>query len=225
MTNNGCPFKPRRGYVDGRSDYLFHFYKVVDDDGNRDGDTNVPTRSPIASRNIEDPLYPWQIYSLIGTKPILQIVTDFYERVFDDTENDWFRGVFVDVAPLNHHIQTQAAYWVDAMGGGKYYHGGNYRLTFHHTHNAREIMNAKGAKQWMHHMKGALLAVKDKSVFANDPRILTCIVSFLEAKMRTYATDHGWEFDESDFIFLRNEFSRKAKDEDTNKGIEVTSEL
>lgn len=214
MTSNGCPFKPRHGYVDARSDYLYHFHNTVDDDDTDADDGNLPTKSLVASTNVEDPLYFWQLYSLIGAEPIMDIVTNFYERVFADTDNPWFRDVFENVAPLGHHINAQVAYWVDAFGGGRWYHGGNYRLNFHHTHNAREIMTAKGAQRWMYHMGGALMAAKDKTVFKDDPRILTCIVDFLEAKMRTYAMDHGWKFDEADFAPLRESFKQDRKEKD-----------
>ena len=30
------------------------------------------------------------------------------------------------------------------MGGGKQYHGSDFRLNFHHTNNARSVMNAAG---------------------------------------------------------------------------------
>jgi len=205
MTSNGCPFKARKGYVDARSDYLFHFHKAVDDDGD-DDDNKLPTKSLMASTNIEDPLYFWQLYSLIGSEPIMDLVTDFYKRVFADIGNSWFRDVFVNVAPLGHHIHTQAAYWVDAFGGGRRYHGGNHRLNFHHVYNAREIMNAKGAQRWMYHMRGALMAAKDQRVFKKDPRVIPCIVDFLEAKMRTYAMNHGWQFEEADFEPLKRAF-------------------
>jgi truncated hemoglobin YjbI len=206
----GCPFEARRGYVDARSDYLFYFHNVVDDDSSGTED-DLPPKSLVASTNLDDPLYFWQIYSLIGHKPLVALVTDFYKRVFDDTENDWFRGVFVAIAPLNHHIMTQAAYWVDAFGGGKRYHGGNYRVNFHHTYNAREVMNARGAKRWMHHMTNTLISAKDTGVFKKDPRILPCIVDFLDAKMRTYAHE-TWDFDASDFNQLREVFGHRKED-------------
>jgi len=108
MTSKGCPFQPKRGYTDARADYLFHFYKVVIDDDddhgddqyhdkststniNQDKEDNLPTPSRIASMSTDDPLYFWQLYSLIGRDPlILEIVTSFYRRVFADTDNPWF---------------------------------------------------------------------------------------------------------------------------------------
>ena len=200
-----CPFEPKRGYVDARIDYLNHFHSLGSSNSD-DDDSSHPSSSRVAGTNPDDPLFFWQLYSLIGHHLVVDIVSEFYERVFADTDNPWFRDVFERAAPKGHHINTQVAYWVDAFGGGRCYHGGNYRLNFHHTHNAREIMTAKGAAHWMHHMKETLLHLlleEKHPILVDDPRIFCCIVNFLETKMRTYAEEHGWKFDESDFATLK----------------------
>merc|ERR1712137_1468185 len=110
--------------------------------------------SLVASPSVEEALYPWQLYSLLGRRRIHKLIHSFYTRVFNDEE---FRVAFANVASKRHHIQTQTAFWIDAMGGGRQYHGGDYRLHFHHTHNASSVMNAEGARRWMHHMTGAIL--------------------------------------------------------------------
>ena len=214
-----CPFEPKRGYVDARIDYLNHFHSLGNSSSDGD-DSNLPTSSRVASTNPEDPLYFWQLYSLIGHDLVVEIVSEFYERVFADTDNPWFRDVFERAAPKRHHINTQVAYWVDAFGGGRCYHGGNYRLNFHHTRNAREIMTARGAAHWMHHMKETLLHLlleERDPILVGDPRVFSCIVNFLETKMRTYAEEHGWKFDESDFVALKEAATRAINDktEDT----------
>mmetsp|Transcript_11398 Transcript_11398/g.13783 ORF Transcript_11398/g.13783 Transcript_11398/m.13783 type:complete len:241 (+) Transcript_11398:81-803(+) len=194
MTANKCPFSPCRGYatLDSRSEYLLH--KGIDD-SDAAGDIS---QSLTADTDVTKALYFWQLYSLIGDKPIIAIVEKFYERVYADTEDTKFRHAFTRLASMDHHIATQAAFWIDAMGGGRVYHGGRYRLEFHHRHNAREVMNAAGAKRWMYHMRKAL----DDYDFTqlNDPRIKTCILEFLKSKMMTYAYEFGWNFDESDFV-------------------------
>uniref|UniRef100_A0A7R9ZGP8 Uncharacterized protein n=1 Tax=Pseudictyota dubia TaxID=2749911 RepID=A0A7R9ZGP8_9STRA len=155
-----------------------------------------------ASLNVSEPLYFWQLYSLIGHQPVLDIVQNFYERVFDDHEAPWFRDVFVRIGGIEYHVSAQAAYWVDAMGGGKLYHGGNVRVQFHHQHNARKVMTLAGAERWMHHMRGAL----DEYDFSrfNDPRIKLCILEFLRSRMKVYADQHGWKFDEKAFTDSAN---------------------
>ena len=39
--------------------------------------------------------------------------------------------------------------WLDVMGGGLKYHGAEFRLNFHHQHNAFQLMNEKGAERWI----------------------------------------------------------------------------
>ena len=99
-----------------------------------------------ASNDITKPIQFWQLYSVLGHDRVVGIVKNFYERVFDD--EDWFRTVFARVGGINHHINTQSGMWLDVMGAGPAYHGGEFRLSFHHSHNAIQLMNERGAKRW-----------------------------------------------------------------------------
>ncbi|MBL4787429.1 MAG: hypothetical protein JKY49_18655, partial [Cohaesibacteraceae bacterium] len=78
-----------------------------------------------APNDITKPIQFWQLYSVLGQDPIVKIVENFYERVFADEE--WFTSVFSRVGKIDRHINTQAAMWIDVMGGGPYYHGGEFR--------------------------------------------------------------------------------------------------
>ena len=148
-----------------------------------------------------DPLHFWQLYSLIGEEPIVAIITDFYQRVFADNDVPWFRDAFTNLAPLEYHIAAQAAYWIDAMGGGRRYHGGEYRLHFHHKHNAAVVMTAEGASRWMYHMQRTLRHFR-KVLDDRDPRVRSCILEFLRTKMKTYAHQFGWDFNESEMEMI-----------------------
>jgi truncated hemoglobin YjbI len=136
----------------------------------------------------------WQLYSIWGQEPILDIVEAFYKSIYsvseengDEIDDIELKQVFVNLDTMRHHINVQAAYWIDAMGGGRYYHGGDFRLTFHHKNRAGpRVMTADGAKRWMSH-------------FQQDHRILPCLISFLETKMKSYAELHNFEFDPTDF--------------------------
>ena len=142
-----------------------------------------------APHGLSKPIQFWQLFSVLGPQPILRIVEDFYERVFRD--EDWFTNVFKRVGPVSHHLNTQAAMWVDVMGGGPYYHGAEYRLNFHHTHNAMRLMNNKGAARWAQLMLDTLDDCADE--LTNDPRIRTSINTFLAHFMSKYAEDFGFE--------------------------------
>jgi hypothetical protein len=186
-TKSQCPFSTSKGYstLESRKEYM-----------KTRGLKEAPT-SLQAHLDVISPLYFWQIYSIWGKQPILDICADFYYFIYLDDDAPWFREVFERVASKQHHIMTQAGYWIDAMGGGKVYHGGLGRLAYHHYYNADTIMNAKGANRWMQHMKKAIQ--KNHSHFQKDPRILPCLVDFLETKMKIYAKLQEWEFDASDF--------------------------
>ena len=160
----------------------------------------VDTSNPYnltAGDDPQDPLHFWQLYSILGEEAIVTIVTDFYKRVFADHEEVWFRDAFVNLAPLDYHVATQASYWIDAMGGGRRYHGGEYRLHFHHQNNAAEVMTAQGASRWMYHMRNTLSHLA-KSLDDLDERVRPCILEFLRTKMVTYAHQFGWEFNEDE---------------------------
>lgn len=134
------------------------------------------------------PIQFWQLYSILGQGPIVRIVENFYERVFKD--EDWFTSVFASVGGVNHHVNTQASMWIDVMGGGPYYHGADYRLNFHHTHNAIQLMNDKGAQRWTQLMRGTLDATAKE--MTDDPRVRTSINTFLSHFMDKYAEDFSF---------------------------------
>jgi hypothetical protein len=256
-SSSGCPFSSTAGHstMEGRDEYLalYHhhhrYYPSDDDNGALSSSTScVPSSSVQANPDTRQPLYFWQLYSLIGKQPILDICRDFYDFVFSDTNNnnnnnnnddttpttndtnntnttnshhnndddqqeDWFRSVFERSASKEHHVQTQSTYWIDAMGGGPVYQGGLGRLNFHHhSSDARSIMNAKGARRWMHHMRASIrknhfhferirtiIHDDDDDNDNDDDRVLPCLVTFLETKMRSYAKTFQWELDPLDF--------------------------
>jgi truncated hemoglobin YjbI len=131
------------------------------------------------------PIQFWQLFSVLGQDEIVDIVADFYQRVF--AEKDWFKSVFERVGGVNHHVNTQASMWIDVMGGGAYYHGAEFRLNFHHTHNAMQLMNDKGAEKWSQLMVEALDS--SSRLMDDDPRIRVSINTFLAHFMTKYADD------------------------------------
>jgi len=135
------------------------------------------------------PIQFWQLYSVLGQDPIVEIVHKFYLRVLE--QEDWFKSVFERVGGISHHINTQASMWIDVMGGGPYYHGAEYRLNFHHTHNAMQLMNDKGADLWSKLMLETLEA--SSHVMTGDPRVRNSINTFLSFFMSKYAEDFQFE--------------------------------
>lgn len=144
-----------------------------------------------APNDRDQPIQFWQLFSVLGQDRIMAIITDFYTRVFAD--KDWFTSVFERVGPIRHHINTQTGMWLDVMGAGPAYHGAEFRLNFHHTHNAMALMNAKGAKRWSKLMLDALDASGDP--MTDDPRVRPAINTFLSHFMGKYEAEFDFTSD------------------------------
>jgi len=142
-----------------------------------------------AANDLTKPVQFWQLYSALGQDRIVNIVGNFYQRVFTDEE--WFTSVFARVGGIGHHINTQSSMWIDVMGGGPYYHGAEFRLNFHHTHNAVQLMNEKGAERWSQLM---LDTIDDSAQhMTDDPRIRPSINTFLAHFMTKYSQEFAFE--------------------------------
>ncbi len=146
-----------------------------------------------APNDVTRPIQFWQLYSVLGQKRIVEIVKNFYERVFDDEE--WFRSVFARVGGIKHHVNTQASMWLDVMGAAPFYHGGEFRINFHHTHNASQLMNEKGAKRWAKLMVETL---DDSTKYmTQDERVRPSINTFLAHFFAKYADDFNFDVHET----------------------------
>ena len=51
-----------------------------------DAFSNNEIISLVASNNIGDKIYFWQLYSIIGEKPVKELIQKFYENIFNDEE-------------------------------------------------------------------------------------------------------------------------------------------
>jgi len=138
-----------------------------------------------ASNDDTKPIQFWQLFSVLGQARIVRILENFYKRVYDDEK--WFSSVFAGIGGADHHVRTQSALWLDVMGGGLAYHGGEFRLNFHHTHNAIQLMNEKGSARWVKLMVETL---DDSSVHMTaDTRVRPSINTFLTHFLGKYAAD------------------------------------
>ena len=138
-----------------------------------------------ASNDPSKPIQFWQLYSVLGPQRIIDLVRNFYQRVYRDEH--WFKAVFERISGIEHHVATQSAMWVDVMGGGLTYHGGEFRRNFHHTHNAMELLNDRGAQRWLELM---IQTLNDPSLdLTEDPRVRPALNTFLNFFMGKYARD------------------------------------
>ena len=141
-----------------------------------------------APNDPSQPIQFWQLFSVLGPDPIVAIVESFYGRVFAD--EPWFTSVFERVGGVEHHTMIQASMWADVMGGGQYYHGADFRLSFHHTHNAIALMNDRGAERWVELMNATLDANGDH--MTDDTRVRIAINTFLTHFLGKYAQEFSF---------------------------------
>ena len=145
--------------------------------------------SLLAPKSQSKPIQFWQLFSILGPDRIVRIVHRFYHLVFQD--EIWFKSSFERVGDMSHHVRTQSSMWLDVMGGGLKYHGAEFRLNFHHQHNALEVMNARGAERWVQLMVQAL--GESEKHMLEDPRVRISINTFLTHFMKKYEVDFGFE--------------------------------
>ena len=141
-----------------------------------------------APNDSSQPIQFWQLFSVLGPDPMVAIVETFFERVFAD--EPWFTSVFERVGGVEHYTITQASMWADVMGGGPYYHGADFRLSFHHTHNAIALMNDRGAERWVKLMNATLDATGGH--MTDDPRVRIAINTFLMHFLGKYAQEFNF---------------------------------
>ena len=158
---------------------------------------NKQIMSLVASTNKADKVYFWQLYSIIGQDPLHILIKTFYENIFDDNKHSWFKDEFAEIGDVEYHVKGQKNFWLDVMGGGKLYTGGEKKLNFKHK-LVEDIMTSKGAELWMNYMKITLDEVKYH--FIHDNRIIPCIDLFLKFFMKKYSV----EFDFNIYNLLHN---------------------
>lgn len=213
-------FPTRHGYMSEKIQRDYITYGIAKDLFPAEAHRMPEILSLTAPGDPAQPIQFWQLFSVLGQDPIVRIVQGFYERVFAD--EDWFTSVFARVGGVKHHINTQACMWLDVMGGGPYYHGAEFRLNFHHHHNAMALMNARGAVRWTELMVETLEASAD--LIAEDARIRPSLNTFLSYFMGKYAEEFRFEnrsvFGETNGPYKRRIDFRKM----TSEAIETLSE-
>lgn len=143
------------------------------------------------------PIYFWQLYSILGDKPIYSLIKSFYTKVLND-EQKWFSEEFLDLGDLDYHVNGQVKFWIDIMGGGQQYVGGEKRVNNKHK-LVKNIMTNEGAERWMMHMRNT---INEQNIIdqINDKRIIVCIYDFLEFFINRYAI----EFDFNLFSLIKD---------------------
>ena len=140
-----------------------------------------------ASSDKNEKIYFWQLYSILGDKPIIYLIKKFYENVFNDEGAEWFRNEFIDLGDIDYHVKGQGNFWLDVMGGGQRYLRGEKMMYKKHK-LVKNIMTREGGERWMYNMEKTLSEIVLTPEF-EDKRILVCIYDFLEYYMNKYAVE------------------------------------
>ena len=164
-------YEPSYGYI---TDYYIKKYI-------KEKNIKINNISLYASDNIDDKLYFWQLYNIIGEDNIRELITNFYKRVFDDMINKVFRKEFVNSGALDYHIKHQTDFWLDVFGGGKYYK--NLKILNLKHDMVKKIINKRGAQIWMKHI---LKSLEEQNFDKIDIRINDTIINFLLFFMKGY---------------------------------------
>lgn len=177
-------FEPLLGYLTEffRKEYI----------NNKLNHTEFKEQSVISLNHLDnntDHLYFWQLYSVLGEERIHCLIEKFYKNIFDDKTDLFFSNTFKSFGTVNYHLIGQKQFWLDVMGGGKKYAGGEYRLKRHHDF-AKIIMNKRGAARWLMHMENT---VYDNTLdLTNDERVKYCILDFIHFFMKKYAVEYNF---------------------------------
>ena len=184
MTLNYPNFVPNYGNLTEKimKEFILNFY-------HKQTLENKEITSLIASNDLTKPLYFWQLYSILGENYIEDLIRLFYTNLFKDTKNKWFTDEFIEIGSIEYHVRGQKKFWLDIMGGGEYYTGGEKKL--HNYHKlVKNIMTNEGARIWLKHMNDAL----DEMVYNDDVRVRKCIDVFLNYFMTKYAIEFAFNF-------------------------------
>lgn len=147
-----------------------------------------------ASPHPDDPVFFWQLFSVLGEDRIRSLIRIFYELVMADDSD--FGEAFQETGSLRHHVDRQTLFWLDVTGGGRTYAGGEAKLAKKHG-LSKEAMNERGARRWIHHF---LRALRRADLGDQSVRVLACIVDFLVFFMQRYAVEFDFNYADADVL-------------------------
>ncbi|KXS19376.1 hypothetical protein M427DRAFT_52814 [Gonapodya prolifera JEL478] len=94
------------------------------------------------------------VYQTIGHRTFVRLSTEFYNRVYEDSEQAWFRDIFAAI-PKEDAIRNQYEFFIQRMGGPPLYskRKGHPALIARH---APFTVTLPAAERWLEHMRAAL---------------------------------------------------------------------
>jgi truncated hemoglobin YjbI len=116
------------------------------------------------------------IYERIGIDGIRHLSRLFYERVYSDHENQWFRNIFASSTKADA-IDNQYRYLVQILGGPPLYKEKKGKYTRLVGRHANYNIGANAAKRWVLHMQAA---IAEHELLVHDEEASAALSSYFQ---------------------------------------------
>mmetsp|Transcript_5343 Transcript_5343/g.15065 ORF Transcript_5343/g.15065 Transcript_5343/m.15065 type:complete len:169 (+) Transcript_5343:103-609(+) len=118
------------------------------------------------------------LFGILGVDTIHDIATAFYDGVYADDEEPWFRDLFDGRSDKELSIFSQETFFVQRFGGDPMYGGMEKDDDFvEHVHRTVK-MTPRGLRRWMQHMRKALLKAIPDQKFKDAPAIRSLLMDW-----------------------------------------------
>ncbi|CAN0907056.1 Two-on-two hemoglobin-3 [Linum grandiflorum] len=112
------------------------------------------------------------LFQKLGLQTFIDLSTNFYNRVYDDKEEEWFRSIFAN-SKKDEAIQNQYEFFVQRMGGPPLYSQRKGHPALIGRHRPFPVTH-QAAERWLHHMQNALDSTQEI-----DPESKIIMMNFL----------------------------------------------
>ena len=157
--------------------------------------------SLIASNFTHHKLYIWQLYSILGEKPIESLIRTFYTNLINDKYNSFMKNQLLLIGDLEFHIQNQINFWLDIMDGGRRYKE-NRINQFYLINIINNIISRNDSYRWIIHMYNAMYQIKLNEY--NDSRVFNCIKEYLMYFRDRYSKDFDYIFFDINILHMES---------------------
>ncbi|KAL9247892.1 hypothetical protein vseg_021272 [Gypsophila vaccaria] len=99
------------------------------------------------------------LFQKLGLQTFINLSTNFYTRVYDDEEQEWFRSIFAN-STKEDAIQNQYEFFVQRMGGPPLFSQRRGHPALIGRHKPFPVTH-QAAERWLHHMQQALDTTPD----------------------------------------------------------------
>lgn len=111
-----------------------------------------------------------------GNDGFLKLSELFYDRVFEDRQNEWFLNIFSS-STKKEAIDNQYRFFVQTFGGEDLYRQKKGKYTRLAGRHASYIFGTKAANQWIHYM---IQAINDHPALKSDDEAKTHLIEYMK---------------------------------------------